>query len=55
MVQVVSASCGGVASVWLDVDGEDIFVEKTDMLAVWEPSTTQAASCGLVVVSTSGN
>jgi hypothetical protein len=43
MVDVVSAGCGDVTSLWLDVDGEDIFIQKADVIAVSEAATIHAA------------
>jgi hypothetical protein len=42
-VEVVSAGSGNVTSLWLHVDGEDIFIQKADVIAVWEAPTIHAA------------
>jgi hypothetical protein len=43
MVEMVSAGSGDVRSLWLDVDGEDVFIQKADVIAVWEAATINAA------------
>ena len=43
MVEVVSAGCGEVRSLWLNVAGEDIFIQKSDVIAVWDATLVEAA------------
>jgi hypothetical protein len=42
-VEVVSAGRGRVTSLWLDLDGADLFVEKGDVLDIQEILVGQAA------------
>ena len=40
---VVSAGHGDLKSLWLEVDGVDVFVEKAYVLDVWETGAARAA------------
>lgn len=42
---VTLVSCGrrGVSSVWLDVDGMDLFIQRTQVLDAWECRARGAA------------
>ena len=42
-VEVISAGRGGLSSLWLEVDGIDLFVEKAEILAIHEVRVGQAA------------
>ena len=42
-VKLVSAGRGRVASVWLNLDGVDLFIEKTRVVDAWETDTPRAA------------
>ena len=42
-IVLVSAGRGGLMSLWLDVDGRDLIVNKTDVLNVREAAEDEAA------------
>jgi hypothetical protein len=42
-VILVSAGRGGVSSLWLDVEGMDVFVNHALVLDTWEPGWRKAA------------
>jgi hypothetical protein len=42
-VEVVSAGHGGLSSLWLELDGTDLFIEKAEILNIYEVRVDQAA------------
>jgi hypothetical protein len=42
-VEIVSAGRGGLSSLWLELDGTDLFIDKTAILNVYEVPIDQAA------------
>jgi hypothetical protein len=42
-VTLVSSGRGTVSSLWLDVDGMDVFIHRTQVLNAWEPRVGAAA------------
>jgi hypothetical protein len=41
--QLVSAGRGGQRTVWVHSNGIDVFVQRADLLDVWEPATSGRA------------
>ena len=42
-VEVISAGRGGLSSLWLEVNGTDLFIEKTEILDIHEVRGDRAA------------
>ena len=42
-VEVVSAGRGGLSSLWLELDGTDLFIKKAEILNIYEVRVDQAA------------